>query len=86
MKGRWFSIAGMCLLILPVASAAYGRLPEFPNLPTVGKTIPGITASGWQVLVAPLGTPAPIISKVSAYLSKVVNDADFKKRLAAIGS
>ena len=69
-----------------IAVASPGRLPEFPNLPTVGETIPGFTASGWQVLVAPLGTPAPIISKVSAYLSKVVNDADFKKRLAAIGS
>ena len=69
-----------------IAVASPGRLPEFPNLPTVGETIPGFTASGWQVLVAPLGTPAPIISKVSADLSKVVNDADFKKRLAAIGS
>ena len=69
-----------------IAVASPGRLPEFPNLPTVGETIPGFTASGWQVLVAPLGTPAPIISKISADLSKVVNDADFKKRLAAIGS
>jgi tripartite-type tricarboxylate transporter receptor subunit TctC len=69
-----------------IAVASPGRLPEFPNLPTVGETIPGFTASGWQVLVAPLGTPAPIISKVSADLSKVVNDTDFKKRLAAIGS
>ena len=69
-----------------IAVASPGRLPEFPNLPTVGETIPGCTASGWQVLVAPLGTPAPIISKVSADLSKVVNDTDFKKRLAAIGS
>ena len=69
-----------------IAVASPGRLPEFPNLPTVGETIPGFTASGWQVLVAPLGTPAPIISKVSADLGKVVNDADFKKRLAAIGS
>ena len=69
-----------------IAVASPGRLPEFPNLPSVGETIPGFTASGWQVLVAPLGTPAPIISKVSADLSKVVNDTDFKKRLAAIGS
>jgi tripartite-type tricarboxylate transporter receptor subunit TctC len=69
-----------------IAVASPGRLPEFPNLPTVGETIPGFTASGWQVLVAPLGTPAPIISKVTADLSKVVNDADFKMRLAAIGS
>ncbi len=69
-----------------IAVASPGRLPEFPNLPTVGETIPGFTASGWQVLVAPLGTPALIISKISADLGKVVNDADFKKRLAAIGS
>jgi tripartite-type tricarboxylate transporter receptor subunit TctC len=38
------------------------------------------------VLVAPLGTPAAIVSKVSADLAKVVSDPDFKKRLSNIGS
>jgi tripartite-type tricarboxylate transporter receptor subunit TctC len=69
-----------------IAVASPERLPEFPNLPTVAETIPGFTATGWQVLVAPIGTPAAIISKVSVDLSKAVSDADFKKRLAAIGS
>ena len=69
-----------------IAVASRERLPEFPDLPTVAETIPGFSATGWQVLVAPLGTPQPIISKVSADLSKVVNDPDFKKRLGAIGS
>jgi tripartite-type tricarboxylate transporter receptor subunit TctC len=69
-----------------VAVASSERLPEFPDLPTVAETIPGFTASGWQVLVAPTGTPAPIISKVSADLRKVVSGVDFKKRLAAIGN
>ena len=36
--------------------------------------------------MAPIGTPAPIIDKVSADLSKAVGNADFKKRLATIGS
>jgi tripartite-type tricarboxylate transporter receptor subunit TctC len=36
--------------------------------------------------VAPLGTPAPIISKASEDLAKVVSDPDFKKRLANVGS
>ena len=48
--------------------------------------MPGFAARGWQVLVAPLGTPAPIISKVSADLAKVVSDPDFKKLLANVGS
>ena len=62
------------------------RLPQFPDLPTVAETVPGFAARGWQVLVAPLGTPAPIVTKVSADLAKVVSDPDFKKRLSNIGS
>jgi tripartite-type tricarboxylate transporter receptor subunit TctC len=69
-----------------IAVASRQRLPQFPDLPTVAETIPGFAATGWQVLVAPLHTPAPIISKVSTDLAKVVSDADFQKRLANIGS
>jgi len=69
-----------------IAVASAERLPQFPDLPTVAETIPDFSATGWQVMVAPLGTPAPIISKVSADLRKVVTDPDFKKRLGAIGS
>jgi tripartite-type tricarboxylate transporter receptor subunit TctC len=69
-----------------IAVASPERLPEFPDLPTVAETVPGFAARGWQVLVAPLGTPEPIISKVSKDLAKVVSDPDFKKQLANIGS
>jgi len=69
-----------------IAVAAPQRLPQFPDLPTVAETIPGLSATGWQVLVAPLGTPQPIINKISVDLAKVVSDEDFKKRLANIGS
>ena len=78
------AVKGGSVKLIAVASAK--RLPEFPDLPTVAETIPGFSATGWQVMVAPLGTPAPIISKVSADLSKAVTDPDFKKRLGAIGS
>jgi tripartite-type tricarboxylate transporter receptor subunit TctC len=69
-----------------IAVAAPERLPQFPDLPTVSETIPDFAARGWQVLVAPLGTPAPIISKISADLAKVVSDPDFKRLLASVGS
>jgi tripartite-type tricarboxylate transporter receptor subunit TctC len=69
-----------------IAVAAHERLPQFPDLPTVAETIPGFYATGWQVLVAPLGTPKPIIDKVSADLSKLMSDPEFKKKLGNIGS
>jgi len=69
-----------------IAVAARERLPLFPDLPTVAETIPDFTATGWQVLVAPLGTPQPIIAKISADLGKAMDDPDFKTRLGNIGS
>jgi tripartite-type tricarboxylate transporter receptor subunit TctC len=69
-----------------IAVASPQRLPEFPDLPTVAETIPGFAATGWQILVAPVGTPEPIIRKVSDDLATVVTDADLKARLAKIGA
>jgi len=69
-----------------IAVASAQRLAQFPDVATVSETIPGFTATGWQVLLAPLRTPAAIVSKVSIDLAAAVNDADFKKRLANIGS
>jgi tripartite-type tricarboxylate transporter receptor subunit TctC len=69
-----------------IAVASQERLPQFPDVPAVAETIPGFSASGWQVLVAPLGTPTPIISKASADLAKVTSNPDFQKRLGNVGS
>src|SRR5580698_3887104 len=69
-----------------IAVASPQRLPEFPDLPTVAETIPGFAAAGWLIVAAPVGTPAPIIAKVSTDIAKVVADPDVKKRLAATGS
>ena len=51
--------------IKPLAVASPQRIPDFPNLPTVAETLPGFAASGWQAMVAPVGTPAPIVRKIS---------------------
>src|SRR5580658_7785325 len=69
-----------------VAVASPQRLPELPDLPTVAEAVPGFAAAGWLILTAPVGTPAPIIAKASADLTKVVNDPAVKKKLATIGS
>jgi tripartite-type tricarboxylate transporter receptor subunit TctC len=69
-----------------IAVASEEPLAEFPGLPTVAETFPGFSATGWQILVAPVGTPQPLITKISEDLRKVVSDPDFKKTIAARGS
>ena len=48
---------------IPLAVASSHRLADFPDLPTVAETFPGFAAGGWQGIVAPLKTPAPVIEK-----------------------
>ena len=69
-----------------IAVASGKRLKEFPDLPTVAETLPGFQATGWAVLVAPVGPPAAIIGKVSEDLRKVVVQPELEKKLAALGS
>jgi tripartite-type tricarboxylate transporter receptor subunit TctC len=69
-----------------IATGAAKRLAEFPDLPTIGETIPDLVASGWIVMAAPLGTPKDIIAKVSADLTKVVSDLEIERKLAAMGN
>ena len=69
-----------------IAVGSEDPLAEFPALPTIAETIPGFSATGWQVLVAPVGTPQQIIDKISEDLRKVVTDPNFKKTIASRGS
>jgi tripartite-type tricarboxylate transporter receptor subunit TctC len=78
------AVKGGLAKIIAVASAK--RLPEFPDLPTVAETLPGFAATGWQVMVAPNGTPEPILRKVSADTAIVAESAAVKQNLAKLGS
>ncbi|HEY2530076.1 MAG TPA: tripartite tricarboxylate transporter substrate-binding protein [Xanthobacteraceae bacterium] len=69
----------------PLAVASAERMALFPRLPTVAETLPGFEAGGWQVLVAPPGTPDAIVRKANADLIRVVTDPAVRKQLAQIG-
>ena len=68
--------------VVPLAVASPKRLASFPNVPTVAETLPGFEAGGWQVVLAPTGTPDAIVQKVNADLIKALSDPDTRKRLA----
>lgn len=62
------------------------RLSDFPKLPTAAETLPGFVSSGWQGIVAPLGTPAAVIQKVNEALKKTLAEPDLAKQLAQRGA
>jgi tripartite-type tricarboxylate transporter receptor subunit TctC len=40
------------------------RSPVLPDVPAIAETVPGYTANNWWGVVAPAGTPAPVVAKV----------------------
>ena len=73
-------------LIKGLADTALERLPGFENLPTIAETVPDFFVGAWAVLVAPLGTPDPIIRKVNADLWIALNDPDVKTKYQGNGA
>jgi len=71
------------LRALAVTTAA--RLEQLPDVPTVGETVPGFAASGWNGIVAPRNTPHEIIDRIAAAVAAIQADPTFKERLAGLG-
>jgi tripartite-type tricarboxylate transporter receptor subunit TctC len=71
---------------VPLAVGAARRLPSAPDLPTIAETIPDLIASSWLAVLAPNGTPEPIIAKASEALRAALEMPDVREPLAARGS
>lgn len=56
-----------------IAVAGSNRSPVFPDLPTIAESgYPGFEASAWYGIVAPAGTPAPIVERLHAELVRAL--------------
>jgi tripartite-type tricarboxylate transporter receptor subunit TctC len=84
LSGLQGSITGGSLRALAVATPQ--RLPNFPDLPTVGETIADFNASGWLVMVAPTGTPEPVVQKIRQDLNTVLADPELLHKFADLGA
>jgi tripartite-type tricarboxylate transporter receptor subunit TctC len=59
----------------------------FPELPTIAESaLPGFEAVLHYGIVAPAGTPKPIVDKLNAALRQAVMSDDMKQKLAADGT
>lgn len=62
------------------------RAPGAPTLPTIAEQgFPGFEAISWFALIAPAGTPKPILDKVRADAIKVLADPEIQRKFLAIG-
>lgn len=69
---------------LAVTSAK--RIPQLPNVPTMQEAgVPGYDATIWLALLAPAGTPAPIVNKLNAEVAKIMNTAETNKAMFEAG-
>jgi tripartite-type tricarboxylate transporter receptor subunit TctC len=73
-------------LIKMLASTWSDRIPGMEKLPTIAETLPDYFVAGWGVLLAPAGTPAPVIGKISADLKTALADKDLIAKFAADGA
>jgi len=60
------------------------RAPSAPTIPTVAETLPGYAADTWFGIVAPKGTPRPVIDRLNAAAQKALAQDDTKKRYAEV--
>jgi len=58
-----------------------------PDVPTVAEAgVPAYEATIWLGVMAPAGTPQPIVDKLNAEIAKVINRADVKENWAKQGA
>lgn len=61
------------------------RVPSLPNVPAIAEALPGFETTFWFGLMAPAGTPQPIIDRLSAETMAVTRDPAVVTRLRDMG-
>ena len=71
----------------PIAVAAMTRLSLFPNLPTLHESgFANFESNTYYGLLAPAGTPRPIINRLHAEVVKIIKSPESLERLASVGA
>jgi tripartite-type tricarboxylate transporter receptor subunit TctC len=62
------------------------RVQALPRVPPVTETVPGYAAIQWYGLLAPAGTPQPVIARLNAEAARSLKSDEMRERLAADGA
>jgi tripartite-type tricarboxylate transporter receptor subunit TctC len=62
------------------------RVGSVPDVPTVAETVPGYAALQWYGILAPAGTPQPVIDKLHKEFATALRTPEVVERLAQDGA
>lgn len=62
------------------------RSPDLPNVPTISETVPGVITFTWVGVLAPLGTPKPVVDRVNAIIAEAIKKPDVIAKLKTQGA
>ena len=69
-----------------IGLSANKRNPLLPNIPTLAESgVSGFVFESWFGLLAPAGTPAPVVDKLNAAVNKVIAIKEVRERLQHLG-
>src|SRR4051812_10115456 len=70
-----------------IATTGAKRSAAVPEIPTVAESgLPGYEAHNWWGMLAPAGTPAPIISRLHGALTEVIDSKETTRRFETEGA
>lgn len=73
--------------VRPIAVTSAERISVLPEVPTMAELgINGFESYNWQGIIAPAGTPAPIITKLNQAFNEILKDPDVAKAISSAGS
>jgi tripartite-type tricarboxylate transporter receptor subunit TctC len=70
-----------------IAVTSLKRAPALPDVPTIAESgLPGFEASSWFGVLAPAGTPAPVVARLNAEVNKWLQSPEAREQLLAQGA
>jgi tripartite-type tricarboxylate transporter receptor subunit TctC len=68
-----------------IAVTTLQRSSAMPELPTIAESLPGYDAATWGGILAPAGTPKPVVLKLNAAMNAALKQEDVRSRLTGAG-
>jgi tripartite-type tricarboxylate transporter receptor subunit TctC len=69
-----------------LATTGAERNPMLPQLPTIAETVPGYEITQSWGVVAPAGTPAPVIQRLGSEISRAMKHPEVRERVLKTGA
>src|SRR5712691_1486183 len=66
--------------LVGLATSGRQRSPHFPDLPTISDFYPGFETTSWVGVIAPAGTPRPVIDRLNGTLARLLAAPDMKEK------